>query len=656
MVPPRYRVIILCLFCLFIVRTSCAITNTVDGRSSRFNRTTVRQGNTGGNSIQTFHASNRNNHIAGITNGKSVGIGGIIGAKESKVIGNSLRQGLRKVLPFGNSIQQNSRVGTTVNNAVRKNNLITRQTKGKQHGKTMATGGNRAGVGNTGNKISSLQRKIVGRPSSITRGRSNKMVNINSSGQSNSGNGGHGNANSGGAQHLSRNVQMHSKIGSANNLGHGKSTNHGSATGMVRNSKNTVHSKFRKTQGQTQAPRAIPSNTRSMTSNSRGASQRTPNVRTMSSSGSSKGRSVSMSNTINHGNAGTSNGNTRTNMGRTNGLFHTNNGAIQHSRNSGRFNNRQNIIQRTPQRTAMGHSSFPVSSGMQSNIRRRNGGIPRGISSSGKRVVVQNGRRIIVSPSRFSMRRQHLQTSQQRQRQQQVQQQQIRIVGDSLEGGLENLDIDNIIGLASKIASVKLANSVLSSVGGQEGTPQLSRFLINSELDIVPELIMTAPRQIIQAQSQVEEPSRRVEQAPRRIITINQRAPISIQSQSPQTATNELQVAPSGYGMPVLVRSGGAIQFSRVDQNGKEISSLTISKGKQTDTINNANSVKQNSKSTTATGNGNGNGGTSKQAPEKELEMEMEQEGLTTTTPVPTKPTKPLLPPTTTVANSVILV
>ncbi|XP_033724890.1 uncharacterized protein LOC117314903 [Pecten maximus] len=389
----------------------------------------------------------------------------------------------------------------------------------------------------------------------------------------------------------------------------------------------------------------------------------------MSSPGSSNGRGVAISSNNQHqnGKVWNSKGNTGNgfskdkmsdgSMGMKNRQFNSGQNTHQlarfNNRNSGRFQNGQNIMQQTSHRGGGGgNPSFHVSSGMQSNIRRRNGGIPRGISNSGKRVVVQNGRRIIVSPSRFNMHRRRFQNTQQQQQQQPPRQRQIRIIGDPLDGGLENMDIDNIIGLASKIASVKLANSVLSSVNGQEGTPQLSRFLINSELDIVPEVIVTAPRQVIRA--------------PRRRVTIKQQAPEVGQSRTPQTATTEIKVSPSGYGTPVLVRSGGVIQYSRVDQNGKEISSITISKGKQTNAVNNANTVKTNNKQGTGSGTGTGagtgsgnaaNGGTSKQAPEGELEMEIEEGVSTTITTIAasTKTSKPLLPPTTTVANSVIL-
>ncbi|XP_060082833.1 putative uncharacterized protein DDB_G0286901 [Ylistrum balloti] len=610
--------------------------NGADVRNPRYNRTTARLMKTGGNSIQTIHSRNSNNHVVGITNGKTVGIGGVLGAKEGKAIGDSLRQGLRKALPFANNIKQNYRVPSTGKGVARKSNVNTRQTHSKKHVNTIrkntVPGRARTSAG------SNLQRSIAAIPTSATRVRLNKMA----------GNSGAGSGNT------KTGTETHSQKQMASGKAVVKNAVRGSATGITRK---TANSKTRQARGP--SVRGASSKSRSgssLSSNSRGKS-RSSSMRGDTSQGSSNGRNIAVATNSNqNGKIRNNSGNTRFprnqisdgNKGRNSRHFYRNNG--QNFHNSARFDNGNsaglmngNNRMQTSQRR---YPSFHVTSGMQSNIRRRTGGIPNGISNSGKRVVVQNGRRIIISPSQYTMQQHSQNVPQQHQNQRQV-----RLVGEALEGGLESMDIDNIIGLASKIASVKLANSVLSSLSGQEGTPQLSRFLINSELDIVPELIVPASRQVIQA------PRR-----PRHIVTIKQNSPAVVQSPSSQVR-NEIKVAQSGYGTPVLVRSGGDIQFSRVDQTGTQISSVIIShKIQNVNNPNKATTVKtspengQNIGTKTGTGN-SANGGTSKQAPEPELEMEMEQEGLSTTTTIApkAKTDKPLLPPTTTVANSVLV-
>ncbi|OWF36466.1 uncharacterized protein LOC110441662 [Mizuhopecten yessoensis] len=658
----KFQLISLFVVSVFTVRVSSSFPSKVDVRNPRLNRTTGRFMKIGGTTFQTIRSSNGNNHLVGITNGKSTGIGGILGAKESKAFGDSLRQGLRKVIPLASNVKHNNRISSTGKTLIRNNNFNSRQIQINQHGNSMRKGtgtgivGNILKVGaNAVNKMGNMQRNFAGQSTSGNRGRLNNVASKNGVGSANT--------QSGSAtrvQQLSRssNTNVQSKTPANNGGIHGKNTVRVSQAGNVRHSIKNVNQNTRQLRGQSLSARRGSGNTRGVSSTStkgRIGSVRSSSGRTVSSPGSSNGRIAGVATNQNqngvswNNNAVNKRGSllrkriSEGNVLRNSRNFNRNSGqsARQSQRfgnqQSGRFNAGQNRMTRISQRGG-GHHPFQVSSGMQSNIRRRTGGLARGISNNGKRVVVQNGRRIIVSPSRSSLYQKRQETRQQQSRRQEI------IDGDPVEG-LENMDIDNIIGLASKIASVKLANSIISSFNGQEGTQQLSRFLIDSELDIVPELIVPVPKQAEQAST-------------RRIVTMTRPASAVKQLQSPPVAKNQVTVASRGYGTPVLLQSNGDIQFSRVDQTGKEISSVTISKGKSKQ-IKKGNKV--NAKSKTKPGNGTGTGttpagGASKQVPGEELEMEMETEGLSTTTiAATTKTKKPLLPPTTTVANSVIV-
>lgn len=285
---------------------------------------------------------------------------------------------------------------------------------------------------------------------------------------------------------------------------------------------------------------------------------------------------------------------------------------------------------------------LPVSSGMRSSIRHIIGGIPSGLSNVDKSVIVENGRRILIHTSGNDL------TSNERQLTPSYFQP-VRVIDVPVEGGLEHMDIENIIGLASQIASMKLANYMLSPLSGQNGTPQLSQFLIDSELDILPEIII----------SHQPEVSQKIKQDMSAQQVTQPESNVSV----PRTVKHEVALSPSTYGTPVVVRSGGNIQFSNVNQSGDRISNIQITGSDQSGI---------GTGSAPTTGNGNAQRGspvTDKpkivtgsvdiQGLLEEVEFDFEEMIITEkSTKAPSTKATPKIGiiPTTTAANSVLVV